>query len=219
MQNHDFFLKLGSLFLLAGFGFGYREGLDSRDIAVSDKIVAAKEVKISLHRQHNFFTQMLMFTKVRVFDKSWLHVGLIMSNYELTERWEHNQCQLKITKIFIIRKEKDITVELQVVGILDRGGGKVVCDSLKLKYIELLTFDNSSQVRNETKLSNYFKRLVTSVLLHSTGTPVHLIIVTESESLEPIRRDLKNRIGQHLSSSLIRRPTPDIVDFVYKFPK
>jgi len=74
-------------------------------------------------------------------------------------------------------------------------------------------------VRNETKLSNYFKRLITSVLLHSTGTPIHLIIVTESESLEPIRRDLKNRIGLHLSSSLIRRPTPDIVDFVYKFPK
>ena len=72
---------------------------------------------------------MFMFTKVRVFDKSWLHVGLIMSNYELTERWEHNQCQLKITKI-LIRKEKDITVELQVVGILDRGGGKVVCDLL-----------------------------------------------------------------------------------------
>ena len=65
-----------------------------------------------------------------MFDKSWLHVGLIMSNYELTERWEQNQCQLKITKILIIRKEKDITVELQVVGILDRGGGKVVCDSL-----------------------------------------------------------------------------------------
>ena len=46
MQNHDFFLKLGSILLLAGFSFGNREGLDSRDIAVSDKIVAAKEVEI-----------------------------------------------------------------------------------------------------------------------------------------------------------------------------
>ena len=93
MQKRDFLLQLGSILLLAGFSFGNREVVDSRDIAVSDKIVAAKEVKISLHRQHNFFTQMLMFPKVRVFDKSWLHVGLIMSNYELTERWEQNQCQ------------------------------------------------------------------------------------------------------------------------------
>ena len=86
MQKRDFLLQLGSILLLAGFSFGNKEGLDSRDIAVSDKIVAAKEVKISLHHKHNFFTQMLMFTKVRVFDKSWLHVGLIMSNYELTTR-------------------------------------------------------------------------------------------------------------------------------------
>ena len=87
MEKHHFLLQLGSILLLAGFSLGNREGLDSRDIAVSDKIVEAKEVKICLHRQ-----QMFMFTKVRVFDKSWLHVGLIMSNYELTERWEQNQC-------------------------------------------------------------------------------------------------------------------------------
>ena len=74
-------------------------------------------------------------------------------------------------------------------------------------------------MRNETKLANYFQRLVTSILLHSTGTPIHLIIVTEPESLSAIRRDLKNQIGSHLSLSLIRRPTPDIVNFVHKFPK
>jgi len=155
-------LRLGSILLLADIGVEGRDGLDTRDIAVSDKIVAAKEV--------------------RVLDKSWLHVGLIMSNYELTTRKEH-----------------EITVELQVVGILDREGGHVV--------------------RNETKLSNYFQRLVASILLHSTGTPIHLVIVTESESLSAIRRDLKNQIGSHLSLSLIRRPTPDIVNFVHKFPK
>ena len=49
MQKRDFLLQLGSILLLAGFSFGNREGLDSRDIAVSDKIVAAKEVKIWIH--------------------------------------------------------------------------------------------------------------------------------------------------------------------------
>ena len=49
MQNHDFFLKLGSILLLVGFGFGNRGDVDSRDIAVSDKIVEAKEVKICVH--------------------------------------------------------------------------------------------------------------------------------------------------------------------------
>ena len=46
MQKRDFLLQLGSILLLAGFAFGNTEGVDSRDIAVSDKIVAAKEVKI-----------------------------------------------------------------------------------------------------------------------------------------------------------------------------
>ena len=63
-------------------------------------------------------------------DKSWLHVGLIMSNYELTTRWENNHLQNldNSTRFPFLRKEHNITVELQVVGILDRGGGKVVCD-------------------------------------------------------------------------------------------
>ena len=74
-------------------------------------------------------------------------------------------------------------------------------------------------MRNETKLSIYFQRLVASILLHSTGTPVHLVIVTEPESLAAIQRDLKNQIGRHLSLSLIRRPSPDIANFVHKFPK
>jgi len=136
--------------------------LDARDIAVSEKILPAGEV--------------------RVLDKSWMHVALIMSNYERTTR-----------------KENNITVELQVIGILDREGGQVV--------------------RNETKLANYFQRLVTSILLHSTATPIHLIVLTEQESLAAIRRDLKNQIGRHLSTSIIRRPTPDIVNFVHLFPK
>ena len=41
----------------------------------------------------NIFFHPNIHKKVRVFDKSWHHVGLIMSNYELTERWEQNQCQ------------------------------------------------------------------------------------------------------------------------------
>ena len=49
MQKRDFLLQLGSILLLAGFAFGNTEGLDSRDIAVSDKIVEAKEVKIWIH--------------------------------------------------------------------------------------------------------------------------------------------------------------------------
>ena len=49
MQKRDFLLRLGSILLLAGFSFESREGVDSRDIAVSDKIVEAKEVKIWIH--------------------------------------------------------------------------------------------------------------------------------------------------------------------------
>ena len=48
MQRHevlDLFLQLGVICLFADIGVESREGLDTRDIAVSDKIVAAKEVK------------------------------------------------------------------------------------------------------------------------------------------------------------------------------
>ena len=48
MQRHkvlECLLQLGSILLLADIGVEGREGLDTRDIAVSDKIVPAKEVK------------------------------------------------------------------------------------------------------------------------------------------------------------------------------
>ena len=77
--------------LLALFGVEARTDLDSRDIAVSDQIVAAKEVTVVLYSKSfhiNFHPH--VHSKVRVMNKSWLHVALIMSNYELTTRWGHN---------------------------------------------------------------------------------------------------------------------------------
>ena len=56
MQRHkvlECLLQLGSILLLADIGVEGREGLDTRDIAVSDKIVAAKEVKRLFPCQHN----------------------------------------------------------------------------------------------------------------------------------------------------------------------
>ena len=50
MQKHKVLeCLLGSILLLADIGVEGREGLDTRDIAVSDTIVPAKEVK-----RHNF---------------------------------------------------------------------------------------------------------------------------------------------------------------------
>ena len=55
MQRYKVLLLiLGSILLLADIGVESREGLDTRDIAVSDKIVAAKEVKRLFPCQHNF---------------------------------------------------------------------------------------------------------------------------------------------------------------------
>ena len=56
MQRHevlDLLLQLGVICLFADIGVESREGLDMRDIAVSDKIVAAKEVKRILPYQRN----------------------------------------------------------------------------------------------------------------------------------------------------------------------
>ena len=132
MQRHkvlDFLLHLGAICLFVDIGVESREGFDTRDIAVSDKIVAAKEVKRLFSLSTSSSLSIHAHVKVRVLDKSWLHVGLIMSNYELTTRWESNhlQNQDNSTRFPHNRKEHNITVELQVVGILDREGGQVVC--------------------------------------------------------------------------------------------
>ena len=74
-------------------------------------------------------------------------------------------------------------------------------------------------LRNETKLAYYFKRLVRSVLRHSTGTPLHLLLVTEEESVAWIRADLKNLLGQQLSEAVIRRPSRDMLGQATSFPK
>ena len=52
MQRHevlDLLLQLGIICLFADIGVTSRDGLDTRDIAVSDKIVAAKEVTMVLY--------------------------------------------------------------------------------------------------------------------------------------------------------------------------
>eukprot|EP00090_Calanus_glacialis_P002986 TRINITY_DN12176_c0_g1_i1.p1 TRINITY_DN12176_c0_g1~~TRINITY_DN12176_c0_g1_i1.p1 ORF type:complete len:327 (-),score=72.77 TRINITY_DN12176_c0_g1_i1:66-1004(-) len=58
----------------------------------------------------------------------------------------------------------------------------------------------------KTKLLAQFERMIESILLHSTGTPLHLIFITEEESMYVITNVLKEEIGKYLSESLIKVP-------------
>ena len=58
----------------------------------------------------------------------------------------------------------------------------------------------------KTKLLTQFERMIQSILLHSTGTPLHFIFITEEESMHIITKVLKDEIGKYLSELIIKIP-------------
>jgi hypothetical protein len=58
----------------------------------------------------------------------------------------------------------------------------------------------------KSKLLAQFERMIQSILLHSTGTPLHFIFITEEESMHIITKVLKDEIGKYLSELIIKIP-------------
>ena len=50
-----------------------------------------------------------------------------------------------------------------------------------------------------TTLHVKFKNMLESIFLHSSGTPIHYIFMTDQESMPIIKKVLKAEIGKHLS--------------------
>ena len=57
-----------------------------------------------------------------------------------------------------------------------------------------------------TTLHVKFKNMLESIFLHSSGTPIHYIFMTDQESMPIIRKVLKAEIGKYLSESVIQSP-------------
>ena len=69
------------------------------------------------------------------------------------------------------------------------------------------------------KLMVQFEKMVQSLFLHSKGTPIHLIFLTDEESSFLIKNILKNEIGRYLSESIIRVTQVSDSKHILKFPK
>ena len=71
----------------------------------------------------------------------------------------------------------------------------------------------------KSKLMAQFEKMVQSLFLHSKGTPIHVIILTDEESSFVIKNILKNEIGRYLSESIIRVTQVSNSKLILKFPK
>ena len=71
----------------------------------------------------------------------------------------------------------------------------------------------------KSKLMVQFEKMVQSLFLHSRGTPIHCIFLTDEESSFVIKNILKNEIGRYLSESIIRVTQVSNSKLILKFPK
>lgn len=71
----------------------------------------------------------------------------------------------------------------------------------------------------KSKLMVQFEKMVQSLFLHSRGSPIHLIFLTDEESSFVIKNILKNEIGRYLSESIIRVTQVSNSKHILKFPK
>jgi len=72
---------------------------------------------------------------------------------------------------------------------------------------------------NKTKLVAQFEKMIQSILLHSFGTPLHFIFITDEESYPVIERVMKNEIGRYLSETIIKIHHVRNKNTVYTFPR
>ena len=63
--------------------------------------------------------------------------------------------------------------------------------------VEFQMFDKKS------KMLTQFEKMLQSLFLYSSGTPLHFIFITDEESLPTIENSIKQEIGRYLSESLI----------------
>lgn len=70
-----------------------------------------------------------------------------------------------------------------------------------------------------TKLLQYLKKFLSSLLFHSTGTKLHLIWMTDEDSEEHLRKVIKDEVGKFLSETVIKPSHITVKDFNRIFPE
>ena len=66
--------------------------------------------------------------------------------------------------------------------------------------------DNIKKSDEITKMLVKLNNMLASIFLHSSATPIHLIFITDNESVPIIENAMKGQIGKYLSESVILIP-------------
>ena len=79
--------------------------------------------------------------------------------------------------------------------------------------VEFQMFDKKS------KMLTQFEKMLQSMFLYSTGTPLHFIFITDEESLPTIENSFKQGIGRYLSETIMNKTPIKNQRTIFKFPK
>ena len=76
------------------------------------------------------------------------------------------------------------------------------------------------QMRDKkSKMLTQFEKMLQSLFLYSSGTPLHFIFITDEESLPTIENTIKQEMGRYLSESLMYKTPLENRHTIFKFPK
>ena len=79
--------------------------------------------------------------------------------------------------------------------------------------------EENKKSEGKTTIMIKFKKMLKSIFLYSSGTPLHCIFITDDESMPVIEKVIKEEIGIYLSESVIRIPLFRDKNTFDKFPK
>ena len=76
------------------------------------------------------------------------------------------------------------------------------------------------QMRDKkSKMLTQFEKMLQSIFLYSSGSPLHFIFLTDEESLHTIESSVKQEVGRYLSQSIIYKIPVRNQRTIFKFPR
>ena len=121
----------------------------------------------------------------------------------------------------VVRGE-DMDVDLR--DVVFEAGLKALADLIHVdeSFVHIamiLTNLDNRKSEGMTTIMIKFKKMLKSIFLYSSGTPIHCIFITDEESMLVIEKVMKEEMGKYLSESVIEIPLFRDKNTYDKFPK
>ena len=110
---------------------------------------------------------------------------------------------------------RDVVFEASLKALADL----IYVDESFVHIAMILTNLENRKSEGMTTIMTKFKKMLKSIFLYSSGTPIHCIFITDEESMPVIEKVMKEEIGKYLSESVIQIPLFRDKSTFDKFPK